>query len=411
MGKIEQLKSYSGKELDNLFFRPMFVGQDANDLGIKVMYNTPVPTVLHFWRQSGDILQKYSMRGWDGGTTSEKLQKTISLSKVKAEAGYSAEDYFSTVYEYMTARPEVNLGDLSGTELEEAETILFREAIAESIRATMWYGSMERELELNTFTGFLHHILYDEDGTKRDINSFIFSTDEVNWAEKLLKDLWNDSTDDLKALKSEGNLVFLVSSDVYAAYEESLDSVQLDAAYQTKQNGRDSLFFRGIPVVDLKLNQYKAVAFDMPHSFAMLTDRRNLALAVNTNDFPGTEVRMWYNPDEMENRQRAVFMAGCTFLMPELVTFAMKERFNIISSTITATNVEVKAKLDIDNELAVVDFYLELYSANDVVLGDKRPFTYANGIHTATATGSNISYAIFTTKYIGEIYRTVKIKI
>ena len=44
-------------------------------------------------------------------------------------------------------------------------------------------------------------------------------------------------------------------------------------------------------------------------SFGMLTDRRNLVLAVNTADMPGNEVRMWYNPDEMENRQRAVFMA------------------------------------------------------------------------------------------------------
>ena len=62
----------------------------------------------------------------------------------------------------------------------------------------------------------------------------------------------------------------------------------------------------------------------MPQTFALLTDRRNLALAVNTADFPGTEVRMWYNPDLMENRQRAVFMAGCDYLLPELVSMAAK---------------------------------------------------------------------------------------
>jgi hypothetical protein len=52
----------------------------------------------------------------------------------------------------------------------------------------------------------------------------------------------------------------------------------------------------------------------------MLTDKRNLALAVNTSDYPGSEVRMWYNPDEMENRQRATFMAGCEILDEELVS-------------------------------------------------------------------------------------------
>ena len=57
----------------------------------------------------------------------------------------------------------------------------------------------------------------------------------------------------------------------------------------------------------------------------LLTDRRNLVLAVNTSDFPGNEIRMWYNPDLMENRQRAVFMAGCEVLDEKLVSFAYKE--------------------------------------------------------------------------------------
>lgn len=57
----------------------------------------------------------------------------------------------------------------------------------------------------------------------------------------------------------------------------------------------------------------------------MLTDRLNLVLAVNTADMPGNEVRMWYNPDEMENRQRAVFMAGCAILDESLVTYLHKQ--------------------------------------------------------------------------------------
>ena len=42
-------------------------------------------------------------------------------------------------------------------------------------------------------------------------------------------------------------------------------------------------------------------------------------MAVNTADTPGSEVRMWYNPDQMENRQRAVFAIGCEILDDELV--------------------------------------------------------------------------------------------
>ena len=82
MSKIEQIKSYEGQNLDTIFFRPMLTGDSANDLGIKVMYNTPVPTTLHFWKRNGDILRKYTSSGWSGGEPATKLQKTIHLSKV-----------------------------------------------------------------------------------------------------------------------------------------------------------------------------------------------------------------------------------------------------------------------------------------------------------------------------------------
>jgi hypothetical protein len=69
------------------------------------------------------------------------------------------------------------------------------------------------------------------------------------------------------------------------------------------------------------VSQFLAAA-NLPQSICMLTDRRNLVLAVNTADYPGSEVRMWYNPDAMENRQRAIFMVGCEVLDESLVVTA-----------------------------------------------------------------------------------------
>jgi hypothetical protein len=77
--------------------------------------------------------------------------------------------------------------------------------------------------------------------------------------------------------------------------------------------------FHGFPVIDVNLEPAigdSALSTD----FIIFTDRRNLVMAVNTADSPGSEVRMWYNPDEMENRQRAVFAIGCEILDEELVT-------------------------------------------------------------------------------------------
>ena len=60
----------------------------------------------------------------------------------------------------------------------------------------------------------------------------------------------------------------------------------------------------------------------IPLAVCFLTDRRNLVLAVNTADDPSAEIRMWYNPDEMENRQRASFLIGCEILDESLIVRA-----------------------------------------------------------------------------------------
>ena len=323
MSALENAKTYTGKNLETIFFRPMLSGPSAIDLGVRVLYNMPVPTTVQMWEPKTDILQKFTAAGWSGGAGSKKLQKTIPLNRVKAELGYSAADYFSLVYELITNRPEVNMEDLTGTELEEAETTLFKQAIAESIRSTMWVGDTTAESGYNTFDGFLKAI------KEFDSESVIFSepyqTADLT-AEKVVErfdSLWQSAGAALQDLKGEGQLVFFVTSDIYFLYEKYLDAKGVDTAYTDTINGRQRLAYHGIPVVDVRLGSYLS-ATSFHQSFCLLTDRRNLVLAVNTADFPGNEVRMWYNPDEMENRQRAVFMAGCDVLDEGLVAFASR---------------------------------------------------------------------------------------
>lgn len=312
-------KNYTGAELDTIFFRPLLTGASAIDLGVKVMYNMPVPTTLSFWKQSPDVLKKYA-KGWSGGNKSTKFQKTITLSKVKAEMSYAATDYFSMVYEQIVGSSDVNLSDLSGSELEKAETELFKTAIAESIRATMWVGDTTRAAGYNTFDGFLKRIKADSGTAEQDIKTVAMlpmATDGN--ADKLFRALYDKATPELRSMKAEGNLVMLVTRDVYENYESTLLSGNLDSVRNAKINGIESLYYRGIPVIDIQIDNYVGGLSGVPASWAILTDRRNMAVAVNTNDFPGTEVAMWYNPDEIENRQRAIFMAGCDYLLPELI--------------------------------------------------------------------------------------------
>lgn len=395
MAKIESTKSYEGRDLETIFFRPMLSGPNAVDLGIKVMYNMPVPTTLQFWKRGGDILQKYSTAGWNGGESASKYQKLIQLSKVKAEVGYSAEDYFNMVFEQIAARADVNLDDLSGTELEAAETALFRDAIAESIRATMWLGDTDRSGALATFDGFLKRLLADSGSQENDVHGFgiaenIASSQEPDAAESLLKKLWNEAPEVLKAFKAQGNLVYLVTSDIYAKYEEELDNVVLESAYLAKQNGRDGLSFRGIPVIDIQVSEYLKQCADMPQSFALLTDRRNLAMAVNTADFPGTEIRMWYNPDQMENRQRAVFMAGCDYLLPEMVSLAIGGvAAELTSGDVPTSGGAVTVKLT--GYSAVSALSIQGFTAEGTEAGEAATLSGTQGEYSGSLSGSNIA--------------------
>lgn len=316
---IQNPKNYTGNELESIFFRPLLTGDSAQELGVRVLYNMPVPTVLNFWKRTPDVLKKYA-KGWSGDSASDKYQKTINLFKVKAEMGYGASDYFSMVYEQIAAQADVNLSDLSGTELERAETELFKSAIAESIRATMWLGSSTRSANFNTFDGFIKQIKGDVGSGADDIKGVtMLEMTATGNAEKLFKSMYDAASAELRAMRSDNNLVLLVTRDVYENYEEGLLTGNLDSVRAAKINGIDALYYRGIPVVDIKVDKYLTALADMPKSCAILTDRRNLAVAVNTSDFPGSEVAMWYNPDQIENRQRAIFMAGCDYLMPELI--------------------------------------------------------------------------------------------
>lgn len=71
MSALENAKTYTGKNLETIFFRPMLSGPSAIDLGVRVLYNMPVPTTVQMWEPKTDILQKFTAAGWSGGAGSK----------------------------------------------------------------------------------------------------------------------------------------------------------------------------------------------------------------------------------------------------------------------------------------------------------------------------------------------------
>lgn len=308
---IENSKTYNVNDVENLFFRPSFCGKSAEELGIRILYNMPLPTKVPTFTHDKNILKKFSA-GWQGAISSTIEQKEVALSKLKAESAYSAESYFSTIYELLTNSAEVSLGDLTGTDLEKAETELFRRAIVEGVYATMWFGDKTAGLsDYVGFNGFLQHIIDFKESEDADAPITIFEDTQTMSICNVFRETWLGATDELRALSADGNLAFFVSSDIYDEYQFFLDEKGLSSGVDSLVNGRKGLYYHGIPVIEIPNNQYET---RRAGTFCILTDRRNLILALNTADSPEKEIRMWYNPDEMENRQRVVFLAGTTIV-------------------------------------------------------------------------------------------------
>ena len=67
MSFIEKPKTYTGHDLETIFFRPMLCGPSAEELGVRILYNLPTPTTVQLWESPGNVLQKYAAAGWNGG--------------------------------------------------------------------------------------------------------------------------------------------------------------------------------------------------------------------------------------------------------------------------------------------------------------------------------------------------------
>ena len=144
------------------------------------------------------------------------------MSRVKAENAFSASDYFSTIFELITNRPDINMEDLSGTELEVAETELFRRAIADSIRMNLWLGDKSGNYNTgyNSFDGLLKII---NERVAADQLHFAYKDLETELGDYSIADVMDSlirkASPRLKGLYNDGQVAFFVSPSIYQLYE------------------------------------------------------------------------------------------------------------------------------------------------------------------------------------------------
>ena len=117
--------------------------------------------------------------------------------------------------------------------------------------------------------------------------------------------------------------VFLVDSDIYLNYEESLENGgAVDGGRLQIINGVETLTYRGIPVIDMGWQEHYDADFPTSYpNYIIYTKNDNLVMGVDSaSDF--AQLEAWYNKDEQENRFRIQYRQGCQYVHPKYTCVA-----------------------------------------------------------------------------------------
>ena len=88
---------------------------------------------------------------------------------------------------------------------------------------------------------------------------------------------------------------------------------------------------------------------------------------------------MWYNPDEMENRQRAIFMAGCDYLLPELMSVGFGLPLMTPKWTLEGDTFSFLAGISVADD-SVRSLEISVYDSKGALVLDSEPMEIGDGV-------------------------------
>lgn len=158
------------------------------------------------------------------------------------------------------------------------------------------------------------------DAVANVLASLSLSVDEAETTFTAMRDGANLET--RAAMRTPGAVIHVTQSmwDNYADTLSRDNPAALESMRQATQDGITVLRWQGIPLMLMEIDGLLAAdtANEYPHR-ALLTVRDNLALIMNGSI---GSTRMWFNPDENENRQRSQFEMEADFIEPRIMVVA-----------------------------------------------------------------------------------------
>lgn len=145
--------SWGGKENFDYFLRPMFIGKSIFETqGIKIMQNVQSGQKLNYFGTASKLLKAY-VKGFNAVSGAAYTQRTLSVSRMKAEAADDATDFFNTVYEQLLAKGDWNDLSKSGQAqlLKKVIAQIYINAIASDTFRQYWLNNTAKEIVTSGF--------------------------------------------------------------------------------------------------------------------------------------------------------------------------------------------------------------------------------------------------------------------
>lgn len=336
--------NWTGKDVEEILFRPNYIGMAPEERGFRIVFTAQSKIRLHFLGKLGKILMPYTS-GWAGGNPASKIVREFIVSEFKAEVAYDKHDYDGMMYEIFF-QDGIKQNDIDATVVMQAEQKVFQDALKSDIIRQFWLGDTSKvHIASGTYPDGTSYAIGDPDKYYNQTNGVlkqIFDNDSTSPTSSQVKkidvasDLSLDSalgymklmvdgcTDELREVIDSGEARFYATRSWIRNYRDTLTADGTEAAHSLMLNGSKSYTYDGIPILPLGIDAHITNDFDaatFPQDICILTTPQNLAAVLNASDTRAA-VRMWFNPDANERRQRAQFKMTGDFVLPELVTIA-----------------------------------------------------------------------------------------
>lgn len=143
--------TWAGKEALDYFIKPIFIGQNPLQNGIRVIPNVQSKLKLNYFAAFNKILKAYS-KGFTGTNFTTHTQRDLDIVQLKAEGAQDANEFWQTVFE-MALNKGVEWNDITGTLLEEIVLGLFVDAVDSDVYRLFWLANEHKEDLVSTTYG------------------------------------------------------------------------------------------------------------------------------------------------------------------------------------------------------------------------------------------------------------------